>query len=137
MAATNGAKTAVLGLLISLQGCAVQVSEDTPGAAGACDPTVAQLSDFNPPLTAILQNGGSLPGGKVACGSCHLTNSGNPASARFGILPGNDPAAQTANFCSVFPKADQFRKGYLKVSHLGGAYDDSDVQALIDWANAL
>lgn len=127
-----------LVLIVAFQNCAVEISEETPGASTACDPTTGQLLAFETALTTILQNNTTLAtGGKTACGTCHLTNSGNSASARFGILPATDVASQSTNFCSAIAVSDDVLGGYLRTSHPGGSYNDDEVQALIDWARTL
>lgn len=124
-------------LIVSFQNCAVEVSEDTPGAAGACEPTTADVNEFNTALTTILQNNTTLASGATACGTCHLTTSGNTAAARFGIDPNTDAATQISNWCAASSVADKFTQGYLSGAHPGGTYSDSDIDALLTWANSL
>ncbi|MCM2281401.1 MAG: hypothetical protein NDI61_06085 [Bdellovibrionaceae bacterium] len=127
-----------IALLVAFQNCAVEVSEETPGAASACVPSADQLTEFNMALTSILQNSATLAtGGKSACGQCHLTTSGNSASTRFGIVPDTDESGQTSNWCSASLRASRFLEGYLRDSHPGGTYSDSEVEALLTWAGTL
>jgi hypothetical protein len=124
-------------LILGFQNCTVELSETTYGAAPDCAPTAEELTHFEPALMGILQANGSLAGGGTACGTCHLVTSGNSASARFGVLAETDAAAKQSNFCATLIHADKFVAGFLSAGHLGGTYTDVQVQALIDWANAV
>lgn len=123
--------------IVCFQNCAVELSDETYGAAGICEPTDAQEADFALVLTDFFQNTGTIGSGQQACGQCHLTDSGNPAANTFGILPDTDFASAVTNFCVASSRADDINSGYLQSSHPGGIYSTSDVETLIDWASTI
>lgn len=123
--------------IVSFQNCAVELSDQTYGAASICSPTGAQEVDFAAALSNFFQNTGTVGGGKQACGACHLTDSGNSAATRFGISPETDADSAKANWCAASSRASDMANGYLNSSHPGGTYTESEVQELVDWARTI
>ncbi len=138
-------KTRLSAILFSLffvaliaTNCAVEISDDTYGAASACAPTADELVTFDAIEAAYFQNSGTLSGGATACGQCHLTTSGNTASLKFSILPGTDETTNRANFCSVRARQSRITSGFLiDGSHPGGVFPSDQIETLVTWANDL
>lgn len=124
-------------MIVSYQNCAVDVANTTPGASVVnCAPTAQDLTDIQPILQNFLMATGTLAGtSKMACGNCHLDNSGDSGSAVFTIFHGSatDATIQTNNFCSLQRKATLLSNKILVGPHTGGQFLQSEVQALLDF----